>query len=339
MTNPTNLSSALASAAFSGPRADASPAPVASSAQTPAPSSNTLVAATPADFQIPMGALRLGDELGLLPPKIRAKYISIVEAAEDAFALSRPASEARDRLLEQSRDVQSRLDRLTKNSSQFSRPDPVAVEQLERELATLKEEIARAQKRYDHAAAKWRPLNTTRSAIEAFVRKGQSFTDAAEIPRDPKAETLKGLDAQRAKIRELKENRLAILHAQHPAAMGKAMIARELDRVLEYTRPNVEMVLETDDPLTFPTDAHRVNLLMHVFRPQIEAWLCEQIDAAADPASALSPLERREKLKAIDAEILAAERVEEAIYMAVTAAGHYAERRFDADPRAILNLL
>ncbi len=86
----------------------------------------------------------------------------------------------------------------------------------------------------------------------------------------------------------------------------------------------------------FITNFHA--LFVWLNRDVLIAKLCAEVDAVADPASALTAEQRRKENIRLDAEILRIEREEETLIVAAANEGTFITRRADADPRAVLEL-
>jgi hypothetical protein len=81
-----------------------------------------------------------------------------------------------------------------------------------------------------------------------------------------------------------------------------------------------------------------VGLIAFLCRDQLRAAVESEIAELADDEHALDPAARQERERAIEAQILETEHIEEAIIEAAEAEGTAIKRRDDADPRAVLHL-
>ena len=78
--------------------------------------------------------------------------------------------------------------------------------------------------------------------------------------------------------------------------------------------------------------------LIELLREPLKAYLLGVFDAAAGETTGLPAVERRAKLKELNAEIFGLERAEEELIEALEEQGHDIPRRPAADPRAALSL-
>jgi cell division septum initiation protein DivIVA len=79
-------------------------------------------------------------------------------------------------------------------------------------------------------------------------------------------------------------------------------------------------------------------VLAWLYADDLKAALAAEIDAIADDATALTPDKRRAREAELKGQILAAERMEEALIESAEEAGSEILRRADADFRAVLGL-
>jgi hypothetical protein len=329
------------SASASAPRADAgnpTSSPAASSVFVPASPTSAVVSGPP-------GAPRIGDPLGALPVRAREKYLTIRDAAFDAFALTRPIREAVD----QARDRVSELKRHLEHQEKalWNRRNEPEIQRLQAELAVANAELGRQERRYSAATAKAAPLKAVANALESYVTNHGGFSEAEAVEVSiPKGKTAaEALEAQRKVIEALRLERKAISAAPNHSSYAREKARAFVDSWAQNGEPEISVLFETKDPLTLagcydrrPEGPHVLAFLMWACKDEILRKLDAMIAENAEDEAALSDWDRLDRLREVEAKILQGERVEELLVEACLAANIPVERRRDADPRAILGV-
>lgn len=337
------MSNHLPTFSASAPRADATGP--ASMTSTPA-SAPSFPAALPGDAIIsPVEGPVFGDPLAGLPSQAREKYLAIQDAAFDAFAMTRPIGEAKDMLRERAQELQRHLQHQEK--APFNLRNDQEIDRLRGELAATKAELDRQERRYGAAGAKAAPLKATAAAIETYVRRfgGYTLAEPVELPTTKGKTPAELLEAQRATIATLKRERKVIEAAPNHSSLARSKAQKFVDDYAELGVPDISILFETNNPMTFagcydrlPALPHIISFFMWACRDEIIRKFDRLIDENSEDENALNTFERYDKLREIDSRILEAERAEEAIYEMCIAAGVVAARRTDADPRAVLGI-
>lgn len=180
---------------------------------------------------------------------------------------------------------------------------------------------------------------------------------AAPKSRDPVAEVQK----LRAELAALDEAWTAAENAPAPASELKSRFIAELDAIAAKGAPQVNHTARAGSPVNLAAalrmkhepvslpgaDAPHFALagdagasfFAWLHRDLIAERITSMIDAAAPATGALTDDERDARFTEISARRLEIERQEEALLCAMEAEGRRVERRRDADPRAILEVL
>jgi hypothetical protein len=344
----TNLSTFSAQA--SAIRADASPASAPASA--PVAAVNAPPQATTADFRPLEGAYpRIGRPEDALPLNARQKFERLSQEADELHILFRAASDAMLERTDDVREIEAALRHQRNAPARFWNLSEI--ERLEAKLAAAKREQVERQTRYNARAAASMAKRRVVTALREFIEaNGARLRDAepVELPVT-KTPLVERLEAQRAKIADLKADRQAVKDAPKPSSIAKAHARQVIEELAARGAPNPMIALETDSPFQFQgaevipagvqLPLHRVDLLATIVWAVKETILEKAealIDDAADDASALSAMQKRERITAIDRDLLAAERIEESLIEAAIACGVNVDRRADASPLAILGV-
>lgn len=348
----TNLPSFSSQA--SATRADASPAspPPASAPVSTFKPAEAATPATAADFRAPDGPYpRIGDPLAALPPPAREKLKRLQDEADEAHILFRAASDA---LLERTnvlQEIEAAL-RHQRNAPErfWNLPE---IERLEAKLATARQEQVERQTKYNQRGAASQAKRRVVTVLKDFVEANGGRLREAEPVELPASKLSLGerLDAQRKLIAGLKADKQAVHDAPKPSSVAKANARQVIEELAARGAPNPMIPLETSNPFQFQgaevipagvqLPLHRVDLLATLVWAVKETIIEKAealIDAAADDASALTEMEKREKLAAIDDDILVQERLEESLVEAAIDSGLNVDRRADASPLAILGV-
>lgn len=188
-------------------------------------------------------------------------------------------------------------------------------------------------------------------AAQSYAGHPVKLKAATDLPG--RLEDLRGQIA--AKASEMQSAR----GAPFPSSEVKAAIAARIGRLAEAGRPDVRsLFFDPHHPPAWATmqqtlhsvdgEGRRGLAMGQVLDPMATlAWLYEtdlvealgaEIDALADDSQALGADERATRIAALQVEILALERQEEAVIDAAAVQGVELARRANADPRAVLAL-
>lgn len=304
-----------------------------------------------------------GDPTGRLPPAAAGRLRALRERSEELWAVRHDLYDQRQDLQRQRQDADARIRRLAAEG--YSNPDHPSVmqaaqdrERLGAEIAALTERITR----HDHDS----PAQLVRG-IDEYLRRlpaGVGVPDHLEpvtARLAPKESIHSAIDNARHKLAELRADLHAVQSAPLPAATVKAQIMQEVSDLASRGAPDVPRFIDAGPPLQWPVkdvmaniegfaavegaprvqgfashqqvDAHAV--LCWLFRDEITARLCGEVDELSDDAASLTDDERAEREAALRDAMLATERFEEEL---IRQAGWAVPRRGDADPRAVLSL-
>jgi hypothetical protein len=249
-------------------------------------------------------------------------------------------------------------------------PDDERLAAAEQKVANARAALERQSSLNDARAARWQALGSLIAAVERYVdrlpenapldiappmatalRKGETPAAAVERARRTREKLVAEKDAvrrapissgrakekARAQIRQLAEsaapNVIGLIEGRGDFEFPKA---RELLQLRGMVRTDAGLI---DVHSGGPTYHHNaVALMAWLFGDDLIARIDEEIDAVADDAAALDEGTRAQRVAALDAEILLAEREEEAATLAAHDSGIEIERRPDLDPRAFLSL-
>jgi len=170
------------------------------------------------------------------------------------------------------------------------------------------------------------------------------------------------IEAARERIAALKADIREAQSAPFPRAVVRAQLHAEVRALAARGAPNLLPSIEAGQPLAWPMlqvrgeitavsgdglpargfTQHAIADTLAIFcwlhRDAILSALNAEIDALADDENALTDQQRASKITALRAQLLDAERIEEALIEKTEAEGVLILRRNDADPRAVLNL-
>ena len=222
------------------------------------------------------------------------------------------------------------------------------------------------QARYDEARGKWDSLQRGVQSLEGYLQgvSRDSLTMAREAPEPALKKGELAPDAlarTRGKIEELHLDLKMIEAAPFPSSVVKSRMRAQIQALAASGEPDVMAAIEGGGQIEFRraffipqlvkgTDgkvAGSVDFGAQIDTAGLVAWLHKdaliaalerEIDANADDASALDNSTRKKKSERAKAEILAAEREEEALVEICHAHGHMVPRRDHADPRAVLGV-
>jgi hypothetical protein len=343
--------------------------------------------------------LLVGDEAELgLPAVISDKLNRLKRQRDQDRALFQIAdaerSAARDRL----QDAEGRLRflkqpsaRLVEHHSEgsyavgrqsFPQPegmpdDAPAVIAVRKEIARYEKKLAEADQLATSRSARFTALSQLVTACEKFL---QDLGNAPIVLHQPQPVTKKkngsgtnsfaeGVEALRARLRTLAQERRAVAAAPYPSSLAKTRLRELIDELASKGSPqNLLHVIEANDASRVAAPTIRTQHSPHVGVQTSTGWasgvasivldmpdplslLCwlnrdavlkrinSEIDKLGDDERALSVEQRQAKLLEIDELALSAEREEEALITLAEQQGVTAiDRRSDATPKVVLGI-
>lgn len=299
-----------------------------------------------------------------LPQTARRKLAALESLLRDQEALQRVVSDEFQEMREQAYASERRIRDLERAGTQTTQTSAILVAE-RTSLADLKKKLARHEEERRKRAEGVAPLRLQVLSLNEYVRAiPLGVTLAAAQPASLKLEkTEMAMDAV-LRFRKVVEEARGALHdaldAPITASAAKLISRRHFESRAQAGRPNVLATLEARRP---PQFAMRMGKPLHVrddsgsiltgvaddqidvestlcwlFKDQIIAAVERAIDEDSDDASALSDEERAARIAKAKADILKAERLEEAAIEFAAESGLVIPRRPDADPRAVLGL-
>ena len=280
---------------------------------------------------------RKATDFALRVPEGRArdKFRAFTERVEERHAVSRH----RQTKIERARDLR---DRQAANVAQLEKMPPlegdgrllVEREELRRLNAELAALVATGQER-------WR-LEFQDIALLEALRDYAADHGAALTPCAAAQATARDLDALRANVLELAEKVRDVSFAAYPSAWAKQRAREQIEALADRGRPDVMPLIDSGQKIVFasktlPELAENLPdtqaLLFWLNRDALLEAIGREIDENSDDATALAPEDRKPRRMALLAQLLEAERAEEAAVVAAEAEGMEIFRRADLDPR------
>ncbi|PPC98689.1 MAG: hypothetical protein CTY36_10655 [Methylocystis sp.] len=304
------------------------------------------------------------DPADRLPGNSRKKKAEIESLLRDQDALLRVVSDEFQETREQVYAGDRRVRDLERAATQTTQLAALLAAQ-RAALAELKKKLATQEEERRKRAEKVAPLRVLVQILNDYVVAiPPGVTLAAAPPVALKLEkTETAMDVVLRSRRVAEEARAAhqeAINALITNGAAKALVRRHIEGRAEAGRPNVMTTLEARRP---PQFAMRMGRPLHVrddsggvltgaaddqidveatlawlFKDQLIAAMERAIDEDCDDASALTDEERARRIKQAKADILAAERLEEAAIERAAESGLIIPRRPDADPRAVFGL-
>lgn len=346
------------------PRAEAVPAaPFVPGGETPlAPPA---LAAARHGIVVPGGAAVREDRL---PPAAAAKRRRLLAAQQDLGEIARALASSRTDLVDQRNRARENLRAQTEARHDRSpilgpaanlgagripthRPPPGGIATAEAELAAIEREIAEIDER---SAAN----NLRRSAAPARIDAWLGALPAGAVlelhnasVKLPKGEFKTIIEAARADVVRLRADSDRVRTAPYPARVAHERVRAFVDGMAQRGEPDVLRVIELNLDPGFAMTSLQPHAAPPIPTPDalaLLAWLHKDLliasmlslidELAGDDREALDDDQRRERQADIAAELLRAERLEEAAIEAAEASGSEIKRRDDASPIAVLGL-
>lgn len=293
-----------------------------------------------------------------LPPEPAAALRHIFDVAQRASSETGAINELNLQFYNMRMDAEREIERLrdwiSKNGMRAVK------EQVEPQIAKLqasveeyRSELKRNNVLYEAAGARSRAAQrlfaATINYLSDLPTEMRLTTAAVALPKVTVADCLSKLTIVRDEIDDLLDHVADIEQAPLPKSEMKRL-AREQVKA-RAARANIEIGgLRNGRPFRFGrgfapegvgsmTDDQIGDIFARLAGAQMIAELDALIDAGDDAGIRLTPVEKSQKLAAAAAELLKAERTEEALIRVAEASGQMAIfRRSDADPRAVLGL-
>ncbi|WP_338821598.1 hypothetical protein [Bradyrhizobium septentrionale] len=242
--------------------------------------------------------------------------------------------------------------RTGRTASTTPRTSEAEIKALEDEVAALTEERQRIDERQQLYNAKRQSIGTLQASIGAWLSAlpAAIMIDEHDAkPRDKLRDVTSDLiEQRRRRVRELHADIRRIDAAPYPSGVVKDQVRQRIETLAARGEPGFDAVIEyIDREIDWPMQTIRLlrerdvhipdalGLVALLLKDQLIALAENRIDAIADDSQALTDAARGEQFKTLFADLLEAERNEEA---AVSAATFQVIRRTDADPRAVLGL-
>jgi len=287
-----------------------------------------------------------------------AKLMAIRGVADLKAAMVMPLYDVMKGIAAEKRKLRARLESFSREGMDDAKPEVIA----------LRERIAALTLEYDRAIAERNAMKAVAEAARHLVHRAENFIRSAQSldPADDERALVKrgethadALLRVRAFVEELRDRIEAALDAPLPAAEAIAVATAAIDKLAARGRPDVSKTIDEGKDPEFVMDGStfragagnlvafngdRVQfdalaLLAWATRDQMVAALEKEIREKSRDGDALSASEREATIAQLRAELLAAERQEEAVITAAAAIGHQLDRRRDADIRAVLGLV
>ncbi|MGY4472845.1 hypothetical protein [Bradyrhizobium sp. USDA 3364] len=231
------------------------------------------------------------------------------------------------------------------------RSSEAEIKALENEFAALTEERRQLDERQQLYNARRNAISTVQASIGAWLSAlppaiviGEYAGTLGKL-RDVTSEVI---EQRRRRIRELQADIRRADAAPYPSSVVKEQVRQRIEALAQRGEPGFDAVIEhIDREIDWPMRNIRLMreadvkipdgfcLVALLLKDQLIALAESRIDAIADDGHALTDDARGEQFKTLFADLLEAERHEEA---AVSAATFQVIRRADADPRAVLGL-
>lgn len=221
------------------------------------------------------------------------------------------------------------------------------------ERASLAAELTRLSARNEVLNARTQQSTALLNSIEAWLNALPKDIDLA--PGAPAAAKIgqvapDAIEQRQRRIRHLLADIAQVDAAPFPSGEAKQLVRREIEQLAQRGRPSFHPVIERGESIEWPQQILKINAIGAISDASIDhsnamfAWLMRDqliaaaekgIDEESDDAAALTAAERSARFKTLFADLLAVQRDEEAL---IEAANFDADRRGDADPRAVLDL-
>ncbi len=313
------------------------------------------------------GSARFDPRHYALPPLAVAKLQGMMDDVEEARVLANAATERTREATERATHWQGQARRLgaMKRRELRSQWDgdqeepPAQLSQAEREYAIHDADARRLNERAMDATRVLQERRDPLTALQGWLREHRSERFQAwtgTVPSTPRrGETVaQALARTREEIAQLRAELHRIASAPLTSVEAKAAIRREIEALAEAAAPDVGPTLEgqgirwpgpralayAGSETTVWGESRHLDvrgLLAWLMKGPVLTRLEADLDAIADDANALSTVQRRAEDARVRREMLALERIEEALIEA-TSPSLAIPRRPTADPRAVLGL-
>jgi hypothetical protein len=299
----------------------------------------------------PPPIIQLPRAAAALQARALAKLTAITEATEQARDTAQAAMRRRMAALEEMQRAESLRAELA-----HARVEPQRLKAADVALADAKAAFARRAKLSDDASAAAAPVLALTERLLGYIRdNGSALKPAAPaaVKMGPTAPAVR-LHEVRLRIAQLAEEAAAIRRAPAPDSEIATAVRARVDALAETGRPRVSasgsVTWTQTRAQVFDPDGKTAGMALVPDTMAALCWLdADKMTArltaqvfeerkAAGVAPGLARAERMATLQKLATEILGAERLEEALLVALEEKGSPLPRRPDADPRAILEL-
>ncbi|GAA0607933.1 hypothetical protein [Paenochrobactrum glaciei] len=301
------------------------------------------------------------DHLTFLPKKARAKAVALDEQRSAAAA----AMKAANADLEDAYMRRDRVEAADRTAGQTVRPgvEKMPLDDLKRRLAENDDAVTpavakitveieeRIKPRLDRASEAFQAIaavvDNAASWIGEAKRAGVKLTDAPTPAKPKSGEFLKEIDRVRNEIDEIEDALDRVEAAPCTLAEVRSAIIAEIDEIAERGRPNISYTNRAASPLRLDTALGFVNSPRGPRVAETIVWAMQDIIKERalslvgdiEPDGALTEAQRDAEIDRLTAELLDANRREEAVITAAAAVGMSVPRRRDCDPRALLEIV
>jgi hypothetical protein len=235
-----------------------------------------------------------------------------------------------------------------------------------RQLERAEKELTRLSQLKEIRAARWQAAAQLERSVVEWVTSGgvpvgcvvEPVEDAPISELLKKGETINdGVDRYRNRLREFRADAHRVRSSAFPSADVKAKFRQQISQLAETGRPDVDAAIEHFQPVSFAMTTLQsmvhnseapaigftetidaLGLVCFLFGDQVIARVEAEIDQAADDKSALSEVERQNRLATIMVDALAIERLECALIFAAEAKGEVIDFRADTSAQSVLGV-
>lgn len=299
------------------------------------------------------------DVLDKLPGVTREKLVALRDAAESARAISKISYERIKELGSKRAATRAQLEQLSANSR--SRSDDPSIAEGQKLLEKIERDLAAQQTEYSARQERARPLGQLVRRCESYISEVSSIELAPPTPLPKLAGPIVAeVEKIRARIADHKRAIRVALNAPIPSAEAKRRAIEEIDQLAQRGEPDTLGLVEGARSIVWPsidipasliagpngggvaegrTETDTFGLFAWLHRDALVAKISALIERDADDGHALTDPQRAAIIKKSKTDMLADERIEEALITLGEQQGQMIVRREDCDVRAVLHLL
>lgn len=316
------------------------------------------------------------DEDGL-PPLVAARYESLVEQRDAAFAAVRASYERATDLRDAKAAAEGELARLLQYQERsmlfverrepdlvtgaqtiFRQPDEARLADARRRVALATDRYQRQLNSHDALAEAHRSLGRLVGRIERYLQTHRGHLEVAQDLTPPKLlkneSVADAVERVRSRIGALLAESKTVARAPTTVSEAKAKMRAIVEELTASGRPDVSGLFSRAGAIRWPvviTPEHNVDgylhrvidgsaLLAFVHGPALIAKLDAEIEAVgAEVVDPLPTVDRERRLREIEHEVLSLNYDEDALIRMAAETGHTITPRGSADVRAVLGLL